>query len=262
MRTACCCPAISVFGILVCLISAAHAVDHNNLDAGRPLDFDDAEAIAYHERALDVGGSIGVNAGDVNATGALEFLSGFAPNTQLGIGIEPEYGRDRSDRKRRFNGGDVGIGVLHNFNREYGNVPALAARVDAFLPTGRDSRGVDFRLRAIASRQFQHYARLHLNLDLGLNNGAEIGVRKYLPGAILGYSRPLGYPTSFNRTLLAQVAAHANPERGQNTIFNVGIGMRQQIAVDSVFDIGLTSDLTGGHNRAALKLIAGYSKQF
>ena len=29
------------------------AVDHNNIDAGRPLDFDDAEAIAYREKALE-----------------------------------------------------------------------------------------------------------------------------------------------------------------------------------------------------------------
>ncbi len=241
---------------------AARAVDHNNIDAGRPLDFDDAQAIAYRERALDVGGALDVSSGgDVNAAGALEFLSGFAPNTHFSVGIDPQYGRAQNGN-RRFDNGDLSVGVLHNFNREYGNVPALGARVDAFLPTGRDSSGVDFRLRGIASRQFQQYARLHLNIDLGLNNSASNGERKYLPGAIVGYSKPIGYPTSFNRTLLAQVALRANPKRGQSGIFNVGIGMRQQVTVDSVFDIGFKSDLTGGRGRSALKFIAGYSKQF
>ena len=36
--------------------SWVRAVDHNNIDASRPLSFDDAEAIAYRERAVESGG--------------------------------------------------------------------------------------------------------------------------------------------------------------------------------------------------------------
>ena len=37
----------------------ALAVDHNNVDAHRPLTFDDAEAIAYREQALEFGLGLG-----------------------------------------------------------------------------------------------------------------------------------------------------------------------------------------------------------
>jgi hypothetical protein len=79
---------------------------------------------------------------------------------------------------------------------------------------------------------------------------------------ILGYSRPLGYPTRFDRTLLAQVGYRTNEERGESGITTLGVGLRQQVSVRSVFDIGLKSDITGGRHRDALQLVAGYSTQF
>ena len=117
-------------------------------------------------------------------------------------------------------------------------------------------------MRAIASKQFRQYDRLHLNLDLNLNNGTGPGERKTQPGVILGYSHPLGYPTSFTRTLVAQIGYRSNPERGENGLVNLGIGLRQQVTVRSVFDIGLKSDISGGRNRESLQLVAGYSTQF
>ncbi len=48
------CPLCSLW-----FISPAFAVDHNNIDADRPLDFDDAEAIAYREKSIEVGASLG-----------------------------------------------------------------------------------------------------------------------------------------------------------------------------------------------------------
>ena len=95
--------------------------------------------------------------------------------------------------------------MFHNFNREYNNTPAFAVRADAAFPTGRESRGVDFRLRGIASKTVGEYDRLHVNLDLNVNSKAEEGDRAVVPGLILGYSRPLGYPTRFDRTILAEL---------------------------------------------------------
>jgi hypothetical protein len=244
------------------LASAAGAVDHNNLDAGRPLDFDDADAIAYHEKAIEVGASVArPRKGRTGVEGNAEFLYGFAPNSHVSLSFHPDYESENGGR-RRLNAGDTTIGVFHNFNREYNNTPAFSLRADASLPTGRDSRGIDFRLRGIASKQIGQYDRLHLNLDLNVNNGAQAGERKTQPGLILGYSKPLGYPTRFDRTLVAQIGYRANPDKGENGLVNVGIGLRQQVGIRSVFDIGISSDIAGGRNRDSFKLVAGYSRQF
>lgn len=239
----------------------ARAVDHNNLDAGRPLDFDDAESIALGEKAIEFGGGLfRPRRGRTGFEGSVETLYGFRPNTHVSLDIDPSYVA-QGDGRRRFNIGDVGVGVLHNFNREIRNTPAFSVRADAYLPTGRDSRGLDFRLRGIASKQWRQYDRLHLNLDLGINGGARSDERRLTPGVILGYSKPLGYPTRFDRTLVAQVGYRANPQRGEKGLLNLGVGLRQQIGVRSVFDIGLKGDVTGGAGRQ-VSLVAGYSRQF
>ena len=248
---------------LCCLwfISPAFAVDHNNIDAGRPLDFDDAEAIAYGEKSVEVGASlVQPGRGSTGAIGSVELLYGVAKNSHVGVDFDPRYATGNGVRRGDF--GDVGVNFLHNFNREYGTVPALSLRADAYLPTGRDSRGVDFRLRGIASRHFRQYDRLHLNLDLNVNNSAAANERSVMPGVILGYSHPLGYPTRFDQTLVAQIGYRANETKNAAGITSIGIGLRRQISVDSVFDVGLVSELTGGANREKIRLTAGYSKAF
>jgi hypothetical protein len=243
-------------------ISPVWAVDHNNVDANRPLDFDDAETIAYREKSFEFGGAfVKPKGGKTGLEGEAEFLYGFKKNWHLNAGFEPKFVDDGTGR-RSGDIGDLSLGVQHNFNREIGNTPAFGVRADAFLPTGRGSRGVDFRLRGIASKSFRQYARLHLNLDLQVDNSPAAGDRKTQPGVILGYSQPLGYPTRFDRTLLAQVGYRANPLKGQSGITKIGVGLRQQVTPQSVFDVGLVSEVSGGAGREAFKLVAGYSTAF
>lgn len=250
-------------GVLMGAVWPARAVDHDNVDAGRPLDFDDAETIAYKEKAIEFGGAVAKpRDGKVGLGGEVEFLYGFAKNWHLNVGLDPEFAGEGGS-KRRFNVGDLGLSVQHNFNRETESSPAFGFRSDALLPTGRDSSGVDFRLRGIASKKFGTYGRLHLNADLGLNNGAKNDERKTLPGVILGYSVPLGFPTSFNRTLVSQLGYRANPEKGRSGLVNIGIGLRQQVTPRSVFDIGIKSDISGsGDAREKYRLVAGYATAF
>ena len=249
--------AATSLGLLLFIAAPALAVDHDNVDAGRPLDFDDAETLAYRERAVEFGGAVfGQRGGDVAAAGSAEFLSGFARNWQLNLGVDPQF-------NRRFDAGDIEIGVQHNFNRETQSSPAFGLRADFNLPTGRQARGIDGRLRAIASRKFGRYGRLHLNADLGFNRQARPNEREFLPGAILGYSVPLGFPTRFDRTLLGQIGYRAAPNKGGNGIINIGIGLRQQVSPRSVFDIGIKSDIAGsGAGRENFRAIAGYSTAF
>ena len=242
-------------------VAPAHAVDHDNIDAHRPLDFDDAETIAFREQALEFGATlVKPKSGKVGVAGEVEFLYGFKKNWHLNVGIDPSYLSQGGARR-----GDIGnasLGVQHNFNRETESSPAFGFRADALLPTGRDSSGVDLRLRGIASRKFGAYGRLHLNLDLFVNNKARADESSTRLGAILGYSRPIGYPTRFDRTLVAQIGFRANEERGESAVTTLGIGMRQQITPRSVFDIGLKSDVSGGRNRETLQIVAGYATAF
>lgn len=248
------------YGVLPAL-----AVDHDNIDATHPLDFDDAESIAFHERALEFGGSIFQQKGrSLGLAGSAEYLYGFAKNWHLNAGIDPQLAQSSGASSGRQLGiGSTSIGVLHNFNRETTGTPALGFRADAILPTARGARGVDFRLRAMASRKFGRYGRLHLNIDLNRNNSPQPVERGTTAGVIVGYSQPLGYPTRFDRTLVAQVGCRGAPTRGNSGILNVGVGIRQQVTPRSVFDVGIKSDIAGGgSDRERFRVIAGYSTAF
>jgi hypothetical protein len=250
--------------MLLTLAAPARAVDHNNIDANRPLSFDDAESIGLREQALEVGGALVLpHERDVGGEFEVEYLYGFALNTHLVIGIDPAVGGRADSENTDFDPGDLSIGVFHNLNREYGNTPAFAVRADTYFPTGDDSQGVDFRLRGIASKTVGQYDRLHLNLDLDVNTQTEEEERSVVPGLILGYSRPLGYPRVFNRTILAEVGVRAGEEEGTSAITSAGIGLRQQVGYQNVLDIGLQSDFAGSDGeRDDLRFVVGYSTAF
>jgi hypothetical protein len=196
---------------------------------------------------------------------AAEYLYGFALNSHIVVGLDPAIGgRAGGDDDTRFDIGDVSLGVFHNVNREYGNTPAFAVRGDIALPTGRDARGATIRVRGIWSRGFQQYARLHLNVDASFVTNTDEEERAFRPALTLGYTRPLGYPTRFDRTGLAEVSVRADEENGRGTLVSLGVGLRQQITPRSVMDAGLQSDVgaSGGANREDIRVIAGYSTAF
>ncbi|GAB4237380.1 MAG: hypothetical protein Kow0049_23070 [Stanieria sp.] len=250
--------------IALALISQnpALAADHNNIDANRPLSFDDADSIGFREQAIDLGAALTIPEGEsVGGEFEIEYLYGFAPNTHLNIGIDPSIKSE--DDETEFNIGDLSVGVLHNFNREYNNTPAFALRGDVAFPTGNDSEGVDFRLRGIASKTVGQYNRLHLNLDANFTTATEDEERSFVPGIILGYSRPIGYPETFTRTFLAEVGVKASKVENDGAVVSLGVGMRQQIGYQSVLDLGIQGYLAGESGDSnELRLIAGYSFAF
>ena len=221
----------------------AIAVDHNNIDANRPLNFDDADSIGFREQAIDLGAALTIPEGEsVGGEFEIEYLYGFAPNTHLNIGINPSIEED--DDETDFSIGDLSVGVLHNFNREYNSTPAFALRGDVGFPTGNDSEGVDFRLRGIASKTVGQYNRLHFNLDANITTATE-EERSFVPGVILGYSRPIGYPKIFTRTLLAEVGVRGSEVEDDGAVVSLGVGLRQQIGYQSVLDLGIQGDIAG-----------------
>lgn len=251
--------------ILSLAVQTAYAVDHNNIDAGRPLNFDDAEAIAYRERAIEFGGKfISPHQKSPGAEGALEFLYGFAKDTHASLDLDPSWGSRAGSEERRFDVGNVALGLFHNFNREVLNLPAFSLRGDVFLPTGRDSSGTDVRLRGIMSKTVQQYSRLHVNLDSTFVSDPDPGERNVIPALTMGWSRPIGYPRVFTRTLLAEAGVRSAETNGTGPIASLGLGLRQQVTVRSVLDVGVRSDVIGGRSapRNDVEVIAGYSVSF
>ena len=121
-----------------------------------------------------------------------------------------------------------------------------------------------FRVRGIASRHAGQYGRVHLNLDLNANPGAGREDREFAPGLVLGYSRPLGYPTRFTTTGLAELSVRAGAERGSGAVLGIGLGLRRQVGLRSVLDLGVQADVagSGGTARDHVRLVAGYSFGF
>lgn len=244
---------------------AAHAVDHNNVDAGRPLRFDDADAIAYRERAFEYGVGLSARRGRALGLGfSAEYLYGFALNSHLSLDADVSLGGRAGSDDTRLDLSEIGIGAFHNFNREYNGTPALAFRGDVFLPAARGGGGAQFRLRGILSKTARQYSRLHLNVDANFAPGADGNERRFRPGVTLGYSAPLGYPARFDRTGLAEVSVQSSEEKGKGPVVAVGVGLRQQVTVRSVLDVGLQSEISApaGAARETLRVVAGYSTAF
>lgn len=256
-------------GLLSLLLTAlpARAIDHDNIDGGRPLLFDDAESIAFRERASEFGLSAyspfrrrGLGLGF-----STEYLYGFQVNSHYSIDLDSSIGSRSESSDKRFDVGNIGLGLFHNFNRETLKTAAYSARGDIYLPTGRGARGVEFRLRGIMSRTFNQYSRFHINVDANVQTNPGGGDRSFIPAVTVGFTRPLGYPTYFNRTGLAEIGVRASQESGRGAIFYGGVGIRQQVSVRSALDIGVRSDFAATNTGAArdnVSLIAGYSTQF
>jgi hypothetical protein len=253
--------------LLLALSLPARAIDHDNVDAGRPLSFDDAESIAFRERAFETGIALAApsRGGGLGARFAAEYLYGFRVNRHYSIDFDPSVGARAEGGGQGFDPGNVGVGFFNNFNRETLTKPAYALRADAYLPTGRGAKGLGLRVRGILSRTFNQYSRFHINADANVKTNAESGERAFVPAVTLGVTRPIGYPTSFNRTMAAELGVRAGRETGTGAVFSAGIGLRQQVTVRSVVDVGIQSEFAGtksGASRDALRLTAGYSTQF
>lgn len=243
------------------LSSLALANDHNNIEAGRPLRFDDAYSIAFRERAFE----FGLNLDTFRRRGPsygnkTEFKYGFAKNQDISVALEPTY----SSSQRRGDIGNVEIGYFNGLRREIDDAPALAFRVDVGLPTGRGAKGLDMRLRGIATKALGQYDKIHLNLDLEMMTDSGPGERRHTVGAVLGYTSPLGYPKRFDQTLLAEFGVQQSRTKGEGYVGTVGIGLRRQMDPRTVLDIGIESDIfaTRGAGRGSFRLAIGYSVGF
>jgi hypothetical protein len=234
---------------------AAAQTDHDNVDAGRPLNFEDAEPIPYGGLAWEFGFMANLRrTRRTGFAGTVELIWGGALDTQFEIGSRAAFG----NRALTLSG--IDLGVLHSLRREIRSSPALAVKLEADIPTESGESAV-YRLRGIASKVARQYDRLHLNVDFEFVPSAEGGERKARLGAVLGYTAPIGYSTHFDTTALAELSAHQGEAQGDPTITGLGFGVRRQVTPRSVLDLGVRTELTG-RDRVPLRLIAGYSTSF
>lgn len=243
------------------LPAMTQAVDHNNIDEGRSLRFEDASSIAFHERAFEVGLDVAFPDQLTAVLGSkLEFKYGFALNMDAGASLTPSYETGPDE----FTASDVELSFFHAVRREIGNRPALAYRLGLSLPTGRDASGLSGHARLIMSKALRQYDKVHFNLDGNIHSSAESWERDVSLGAVLGYTMPIGYPRSFTQTLLAEFGVQQSSVRGEGWTGALGVGIRKQVGVRSVADIGIESDVfvTEGAPRVSLRIIAGLSWGF
>jgi hypothetical protein len=236
------------------------ALDHDNLDPNRPIGMEDAYAIPKGEIGLE--GGVGFNdrrEGRTRVTFQPQIIYGAFYNTQ--IEIQGDLFTEPNTLVGANKSGDLHLGVLYNFNTETLNLPALAVRVEANLPTGVNSQGVDTQMTGILTRSFGRL-RAHLNAGytiLGSPQGQE------RPGAyrvVAAVSYPLGYPTSFRDTLIVSVYTRQSDLRGQRNNTGVEIGIRHQLTSRLVVDAGLGTEFAGPADRAALLGTVGLSVGF
>src|SRR5437773_2324208 len=165
------------------------AIDHKNLDEGRPLRVEDAYAISAGEIAIEAGAGFSLRRrGPDRGFFPVELLYGALPNFQIGVGTT--LSTDPREIDEHAKSGDVRIGALYNFNQETLVMPAFGAKLEVELPTGVDSRGVDVELKGIVTKSFEHLS-VHLNASYQFFTDTGRGERDGRYELVLGASYPI-----------------------------------------------------------------------
>ena len=254
--------ALIVIAILapVMLPTVALALDHDNLDPNRPIAIEDAYVIPKGEIGVEGGVTFNDRKEGKGRFGFQpQIIYGAFENMQLelmtGLVTEPTTvaGDDKS--------GDLSVGVLYNLNTETIDLPAFAVRAELGFPTGVNSKGVDTELTGVMTRSFGRW-RTHVNVGytfLGSPQGQE---RSGTYRVVAAVSYPLGYPTSFRDTIIANVFTRQSDLAGQRNPTGVGLGIRHQVSSRVVFDAGLGTEFYGPADRSVFFSTMGLSIGF
>ncbi len=240
--------------------SPTWAIDHKNLDEGRPLRLEDAYPIAAGEWAIEAGAGATFQRRSANrGLFPLEILYGAWPNLQLGVGTTLSTDPHEIDEQRKS--GDLELSALYNFNQETLTLPALGARVELNLPTGVDSSGVDVALKAIATKSFDRLA-VHFNAAYEFLTGTTGDERDGRYQLVLGASYPVGAPRYTRTTLVGDIFTEQSVHRGESNIVGAEIGFRHQLTPRIVLDAGLGTEFAGPADRAEFFFTTGVSVGF
>lgn len=242
------------------LAAPAYALDHKNLDEGRPLRLEDAYPIASGELAVEAGGGFtlqrrGANRGVV----PVEILYGAVPNLQLGLGTT--LSTDPRDIDEQTKSGDLQISALYNFNQETLTLPALGFKLTVNLPTGVASSGADVEVKGIVTKSIDRLA-VHLNAAYEFLAGVKGGEREGVYAFALGASYPVGAPRYTRTTLVGDVFTHQAARHGESNVVGAEVGFRHQLTPRMVLDAGIGTEFAGPADRSSLSLTTGLSVGF
>ena len=124
-----------------------------------------------------------------------------------------------------------------------------------------NAKGVDTALTGVMTRSYGQW-RVHLNVGytfLGIPQGNE---RSGTYRVVAAVSYPLGFPTSFRDTIIANVFTSQSNLVGQPNPTGLGIGLRHQVSSRIVFDLGLGTEFAGPSDRSVFFSTVGLSVGF
>ena len=237
-----------------------YAIDHTNLDEGRPLRLEDAYAIADGEIALEAGGGFTLQRRrSTRGVFPAEVLYGAYPNLQVALGTT--LSTDPRDIDDRPKAGDLQMSALYNFNQETISLPALALKVGVDTPTGIGARGYGIELKGIITKSIERLS-LHLNAGYEFLTSTSRDQRDGRYKLALGASYPIGAPQFTRATLVGDVFAEQSTRRGESTFVGVEVGVRYQLTPRMVWDVGIGTEFAGPTHRSDLFMTTGFSFGF
>lgn len=238
----------------------AFAIDHGNLDEGRPLRLDDAYTIADGELAIELGGGfILPRRGSNRGLFPVELLYSAFPNLQLAIGTT--FSTHPYEIEERPRSGDLHVSALYNFNQETIALPALALKLGLDTPTGIDGRGYAVDIKGIVTKSIGRLS-LHLNAGYEFLTGSRRDERAGRYRLALGASYPIGAPRFTRLTFVGDVFAEQSSRRGEDTSVGVEGGIRYQLTPRMVWDVGVGTEFTGPSHRSDVFVSTGISFGF
>jgi hypothetical protein len=239
--------------------NTAYAIDHDNLDEGRPLRLEDAYPIAAGEWALETGAGFSApRKSRARGLFPVEVLYGL-PNLQVSVGTT--LLTDPKQIEEQTKSGDLQFSGLYNFNQETLTMPAFGIRVTLNTPTGTDSSGLDVRVKGLVTKSFDRLS-VHFNPAYEVFSGTKPFERDGRYELALGASYPVGAPKHTLTTLLGDVFTEQAPRRGAPQIVGAEIGVRQQWTPWTVLDAGIGTEFAGPSSRSSFFATVGVSVGF
>jgi hypothetical protein len=251
---------VILLGIVAAAAGVAEAIDHKNLDEGRPTRLEDAYPIAHGEISIETGAGFALlNRGPNRGVFPIEIVYGAIPNLQLGVGST--LFTDPHDIEDRPKSGDLRASALYNFNQETLTLPAFAAKLSFTAPTGVDAHGYGIEVKGIVTKSIDRLS-FHFNGGYEFLTGSTRTEREGRYELALGASYPIGAPTFTRATLIADVFADQPATRGDSTIVGIEAGLRYQLTPSIVWDVGLGTEFAGPASRSAFFATTGLSFGF
>lgn len=235
------------------------ALDHKNLDAGRPLKVEDPYALAAGEFAVEAGAGFSRDRADSEqGIFPLEVLYGAFPNFQVSLSAAFLDPRSPHDAPKS---GDLGLGALYNLNQETLSTPAFGLKAEGRFPTGVDSSGTDVQIGLLVTKSIDRLS-FHLNGSHEFVGGAPAGARDGRNRLVLGASHPWGAPRRTLLTLVADAFLEQSVMPGAKGTMGAEIGFRRMLSPRVVWDAGLGREFSGPPDRLALTFTTGLSVGF